>query len=73
MGHSFRYDKELLWHSCRKITEIYTRLSVKSIQQIKSMFGDLKGYFIIFEKSKTYIYQTYTSEIVLLGLILLDI
>ena len=36
-----RYIQELLGHSSSKTTEIYTHVSTKSIQQIKSPFDDL--------------------------------
>jgi hypothetical protein len=36
-----RYIQELLGHNSSKTTEIYTHVSTKSIQQIKSPFDDL--------------------------------
>ena len=39
--HNLRYIQELLDHSSSKTTEIYTHVSTKSIQQIKSPFDDL--------------------------------
>jgi integrase/recombinase XerD len=36
-----RYIQELLGHSSSKTTEIYTHVSTKSIQKIKSPFDDL--------------------------------
>lgn len=40
-GTDMRYIQELLGHSSSKTTEIYTHVSTKSIQQIKSPFDDL--------------------------------
>lgn len=40
-GTDLRYIQELLGHNSSKTTEIYTHLSTKSIQQIKSPFDDL--------------------------------
>lgn len=40
-GTDLRYIQELLGHSSSKTTEIYTHVSAKSIQQIKSPFDDL--------------------------------
>ena len=40
-GTNLRYIQELLGHSSSKTTEIYTHVSTKSIQQIKSPFDDL--------------------------------
>lgn len=40
-GTDLRYIKELLGHNSSKTTEIYTHVSTKSIQQIKSPFDDL--------------------------------
>ena len=40
-GTDLRYIQELLGHSSSKTTEIYTHVSIKSIQQIKSPFDDL--------------------------------
>ena len=36
-----RYIQELLGHNSSKTTEIYTHVSTKNIQQIKSPFDDL--------------------------------
>ncbi len=35
-----RYIQELLGHKSSKTTEIYTHVSTKSIQNIKSLFDD---------------------------------
>ena len=40
-GTDLRYIQELLGHSSSKTTEIYTHVSMKSIQKIKSPFDDL--------------------------------
>ncbi len=40
-GTDLRYIQELLGHKSSKITEIYTHVSTKSIQQIKIPFDDL--------------------------------
>jgi integrase/recombinase XerD len=40
-GTDLRYIKELLGHSSSKTTEIYTHVTTKSLQQIRSPFDDL--------------------------------
>jgi integrase/recombinase XerD len=41
-GTDLRYIQELLGHNSSRTTEIYTHVSKKSIQQIKSPFDDLE-------------------------------
>ena len=40
-GTDLRYIQEILGHSSSKTTEVYTHVSTKSIQNVKSPFDDL--------------------------------
>ena len=40
-GTDLRYIQDLLGHSSSRTTELYTHVSTKSMQQIKSPFDDL--------------------------------
>ena len=41
-GTDLRYIQKLLGHNYSQTTELYTHVSTKNIQQIKSPFDDLK-------------------------------
>jgi len=47
-GTDLRYIQELLAHNSSKTTEIYTHVSTKSIQQIKSPFDNCKTINILY-------------------------
>jgi len=40
-GTALRYTQEILGHKSSKTTEIYTHVSIKSLQKIKSPFDEL--------------------------------
>ena len=50
---------KLMGHNCSKTTEIYTHVSTKNIQQIKTPFDDLKKHILSKSDLTSHLHLTY--------------
>jgi hypothetical protein len=61
-GTDFRYIQELLGLSISKTTEIYTHVSSKNLQQIRSPFDDLAETSSLDIRKQTFAYTTNLAD-----------
>ena len=61
LSYSFKIP-ELLGHSSRKTTEIYTQVSTKNLQQIRSPFDDLGKLYTLDRGKKNYAYASKSAN-----------